>query len=287
MTYNVHWDSIFADGPAERVAKFRRVVQAVQPDVIALQEIRKPAAEAAAVLNETLPLEGGASWHAYKGWTNVILSRYPLSMTLDKTDPPGQREQCIALVDLPDERSPVDLYVMNNHFKCCGDTANDPQRQMQADAIVSWIRDARTPAGKVNLPDRTAIIVCGDFNIVGGRQPLETLMTGDIQDEQAFGPDFAPDWDDSPMADAPATHNAEGGQMYTWRDDTDKWPPGRLDYIIYTDSVLTAVHTFVLNTMTLSDELLRETGLDRFDSALDHVGKDVDHMPVVADFRIK
>lgn len=287
MTYNVHFDSIFPDGPAERAAKFRRVVQAVQPDVLALQEIRKPAAAAANVVNEALPLPGGGKWNACKGWTNVTLSRFPLSMTLERTDPPGERELCIAMVDLPNDRFPIDLYLMNNHFKCCGDTKNDPLRQKQSDAIVNWIRDVRTPGGKVDLPEKTALIICGDLNIVGARQPLDTLLTGDIQDEQAFGPDLPPDWDDSPLSDVPATHNAESGEVYTWRDDTDQYPPGRLDYVIYSDSVLTVVHSFVLDTLTMSEAMLKETGLDRLDCALDSVGKKIDHLPVVVDFRAR
>jgi len=51
---------------------------------------------------------------------------------------------------------------------------------------------ARTPEGVVQLPPGTAITVLGDLNLVGGTQPLDTLLTGDIQDNARYGPDSLP-----------------------------------------------------------------------------------------------
>ena len=60
----------------------------------------------------------------------------------------------MCLVDLPDDRFSNDLYVMNNHYKCCG--GFDARRQEQSDALVNWQRDARTPGGFITLPAGTA-----------------------------------------------------------------------------------------------------------------------------------
>jgi endonuclease/exonuclease/phosphatase family metal-dependent hydrolase len=288
VSYNVNWDKIFPDVDARCAEKFQRVVKALDADVWCLQEIRDRSAEDVRdLMNAINPLAGGASWHAHKGWSNVIVSKFPLKLTADRTVPAGERELAMALVDLPNDRFKTDLYVLNNHWKCCGDTANDPQRQQMADAIVNWIRDARVSGGAVDVPAGTAFVICGDLNIVGGPQPVTTLLTGDIIDEARYGRDGPPDWDDTPLADLHPRHNADGSDDYTWRNDNDKWPPGRLDYIVYSDSVLEAVHKYVLNTTAMPENLLRKTRLEPFDIALDDVGREYDHLPLVVDFRVR
>ncbi len=315
VTYNVNWNSLFEDVNAKRAARFARLVVALNPDVLALQEVgmspqdrgktgsrKRTAADVLKVMNAVAPLPAGTpqlrsgqaeagrnaaggGWYAFQGGDNVIVSKYPLQMTAHRTLPEGERELAIALVDLPDEQFRFDLYVLSNHFKCCGGTDNDPQRQQQADAVVSWLRDARTPGGQVDLPAATPIIVLGDLNLVGGPQPLATLVDGDISNEAVYGADSTPDWDGTALTDAHPRHNVAGSDDYTWRDDTQQYKPGRLDYIIYSDSVLEVVKSFVLNTTTMSEEELRATGLEKNDTVMDDVGEKYDHLPVVADFR--
>jgi len=298
VSYNILWNSIFPEVSVAGAVKFARVVQALNPDVLALQEIGlhpedrgKPNArrwtdrDVVALMNSLLPPPEGATWHACQGGDNVIVSKYPLKLVATDTNPPGERQQAIALVDLPNERFAFDLYVLNNHYKCCGNEANDPQRQQQSDAIVGWLRDARTPGGQIDLPPGTAIAIVGDLNIVGTFKPVETLLTGDISDENRYGPDFPPDWDGTGLVDARPLHNIDGPDQWTWRDDNDRWPPGRLDFIIYSDSVLSVAKQFVLNTTTMRPEELKAAGLERFDVTIDDVGRQYDHLPLVIDFR--
>ena len=289
VSYNVNWDKIFPETDAGAAEKFQRVIKALDPDILNLQEIRQNDAGAVvALMNAIDPRPAGRTWHAHKGATNVIVSRFPLKQTADRTAPSASplRDPACALVDLPDHRFAVDVYVLNSHFKCCGGTENDPKRQKQADALVNWIRDGRTAGGEFDLPAGTPILIVGDLNLVGGPQPLATLLTGDIINEDTYGEDFAPDWDDSELTDAHPLHNAVGPDDYTWRNDDDRWDPGRLDYIIYTDNVLEEVHGFVLNTTTMTDEELARARLEKFDVTLDLVGRHFDHLPVVVDFRL-
>ncbi|MCH7613838.1 MAG: T9SS type A sorting domain-containing protein, partial [Candidatus Marinimicrobia bacterium] len=60
---------------------------------------------------------------------------------------------------------------------------------------------------------------------------------------------------------------------YTWRRDNSSFSPGKLDYILYTDSVLDTAKHFVVNTMTMDSVSLSEYGLDAWDSynASDHL----------------
>ena len=65
----------------------------------------------------------------------------------------------------------------------------------------------------------------------------------------------------------------------TWLDDPSGFPPGRLDYVTYSDSSAEVVNAFVLDTRLLSIQSLARVGLDSADSA------GSDHLPVVVDIR--
>lgn len=298
VSYNVLWNSIFEDVDHAAAARFRRVIKSLNPDVLALQEVglhpedrddpngrARTAEEVVALMNKLIPLGPDRTWHGQQGGDNVIVARYPLLMKRAKSEPVGDRHQALALVDLPDEQYPIDLYVMNNHYKCCG--GNDDRRQKQSDAIVAWLRDARTEGGHIDLPPNTGIVICGDLNIVDGIEPVTTLLTGDIHDEATYGPDFLPDWDDTALTDLHPTHNASTDFDYTWRNDSGRYPPGRLDFIIYSDSTLDVAKHFVLNTALLTEAALKRAGLEEFDVTADGYGARYDHLPLVVDFRVK
>jgi autotransporter-associated beta strand protein len=113
-------------------------------------------------------------------------------------------------------------------------------------------------------------------------------VTGDIKDNTRYGADSPPDWDAGPNEVLNATHNGvAGGETYTWRNDLDVFAPGRLDYMVYTDSVLSPTKGFVVNTAAMSATDLALTGLQPFDSLYDGSRGYYDHLPVVMDFRIQ
>ncbi|UCG34297.1 MAG: endonuclease/exonuclease/phosphatase family protein [Phycisphaerales bacterium] len=276
MSHNMLWDGLLL-----RPEPHDRLLRAIVPDIICYQEVQRGTAANAiqARLDEVLPLGGGASWHVYKADTNVIASRWPLSMQMRDTIPGTRRGQAMALVDLPDVLYDVDLYVISAHFKCCGNlgSSEDQRRQQQADANVNWFRDLREPGENVDLPAGTPFLICGDFNMVGGPQPLMTLVTGDIIDEAHYGADSPPDWDGSEMKDARPLHNA-GPAAYTWRSDESTFGPSRMDFVIYADSVLTVARQYALNTLDMCVEELAAYGLRQDDTATAS-----DHLPLVLD----
>src|SRR5688572_15802699 len=262
VSYNVRWNSIFPEVDARRAERFARLARALDPDVLCLQEIgvhpeeldrpdarRWSAADVVELLEVLLPGRGG--WHAFQGGDNVIASRFALSRTRSRTRPEAERSQAIALVDLPDERFAVDLYLLSNHFKCCDPERFDALRQQQADAIAAWLRDLRSPGGAEDLPRGTPFAVVGDLNLVGSLRPLETLLAGDVHDERRYGADFAPDWDASALSDLRPLHNARAGAPdWTWDGGSERFPPSRLDFVVYSDSVLEVAHSLVLDTTT-------------------------------------
>lgn len=284
MSYNVGRDSIFPDAPNARPEKFGRLMRAVQPDIVALQEIflhDQPAMQQ--LVDRLAPLPGDQPWNVYRGSAMAILSRFPLRFTTDQAAHDTHRNPALAVIDLPDDRFPFDLCLISNHFKCCGGTRNDPMRQAQADATLAFLRDGQTPGGLFDFTGPTAIVLAGDLNLVGGPQPRDSMLTGNIVDEGSWGTDIKPDPDGTDLAAAHPKHNTIGPD-YTWRDDSDNWPPGRLDYVLYSDSLLAERSAFVLNSSTLSPEALAEAGLEKWDSAADEASGRFDHLPLVVDF---
>lgn len=197
------------------------------------------------------------------------------------------RALCTLLLLLLDEDFDQDVYVVCAHFMAGGEEEDIALRQAHADQVVAWLADARTPGGEVDLPAGTPLLLLGDFNVydTDPTHHLTTLLTGDIVDEAAFGPDAPPDWDGTSLTDALPTHNATGDETYTWRNDMGHFNPGALDRILFSDSKLSLVHAFVLNTATLSAEALDAAGLEAADVTLDLEQGHDDHLPLVADFR--
>ena len=181
----------------------------------------------------------------------------------------------MALVDLPDSSFENDLFLLNNHFPCCG---NEAGRQVEANAISDWIQDAITVGGNFDLAPDTGISVLGDLNIVGGPAPLDTLIDGTNG--------LAPDWDGTSLVDARPVHNGTGSDEWTWRDDGSGFDPGVLDFVLYTDSVLDVNHSFVLNPSILPEADLQASGLLATDFKLNKASDSTryDHLPLIVDF---
>ena len=75
------------------------------------------------------------------------------------------------------------------------------------------------------------------MNLVGDRSQQLSLVTGNIQNESIFGPDFSPDWDGSAFVDA-KLYSTHEPLAVTWINPFSSFSPGRLDYLLYTASVM-------------------------------------------------
>ena len=148
--------------------------------------------------------------------------------------------------------------------------------------IATAIREAKAGHGPISLRARTPIIVLGDFNAIpGGTKFLAPL----VSDKSVATSGRTPllDWDRTPLADARPRHNGRGLDRYTWRDDLDRFAPGILDRVFYSDSVLTSVNQFVLDTTQMSYGDLVSAGLRSIDVMSDPRAGIHDHFPVVID----
>lgn len=302
MSFNVNWDSIFPDDDPKnhdlrefsRGDAFARILRAVQPDVLCLQEINylRGASELSQFLGQILDPGPSQAWQVANLRDSVIATRYGLQDSgyqLVTSLYPYDLQQAAALVDLPDARfGAIDLYVICAHLKAGGSNSDISLRVQQADVIMSNVRDLESPGGELDLASGTPLLIMGDFNIYStdpARQ-VRTLETGDIDNEAKYGVDFQPDWDQTGLADAHPSHNGLGEDFYSWRSTSTTLPWGALDRIFFTDSVLELDNSFILDTTLLSDEALAMLGLQRGDSVLDLASGYYDHLPLVVDFEL-
>ena len=265
ITYNVLFDSPFGtDGP-----RFGRQLAAVDPDILCFQEIYDhSAAQTAALVESWLPSGPGESWYAADNSDCQIVSRYEILASW------ALNGNLAALLDTTPALG-VELLLFSAHPPCCD---NDSGRQNEIDNIMSFIREAQQPGGTLELETGAAIHIAGDMNLVGYAQQLTTLLTGDIVNESTYGPDFAPDWDGTPLTNL-ISRQTELRMGYTWRSDGSSFWPGHLDYHIYADSVLDVGNHFILYTPEMSPANRAAFGLQEWDSAAS------DHLLFCADFR--
>ena len=251
-----------------RQSHFERIVPALNADVYLFSECgNTTAAQVKSLLDSWLPFESEAGWQAAKDGDLITASRWDHLQSW--TDIPKQHP---LLVNVPDSLGGPMLFI-NSHLSCCG---NDAARQDQVDEMMAWI-----VGNEGNLNVNTPVVYAGDLNLVGYAQQLKTLLNGDIVQTQTFGQGGLPDWDETPWSDA-LPRQTHQPFTYTWRDDGDgNFPPGRLDFVLYSDAVIVKEHAFVLETESTPEDVLEPLGLMQDDT---HSASD--HLPVVMDFTV-
>ena len=268
VTYNTLYTGILEP---DRQPNFQRIIQALDPDIIALQE-HSEWNEIGDIISSWFPED---TW--YQGYTFrdlVVLSKYPIINQANLIS--SERTMC-ALLQTDDPINPY-LLILNSHFSCCD---NDDDRQEQVDELVQVLREWRlNDNGPFDLPEGTPMFHVGDFNFVGYREQIETVTAGNIQDEGNYGSDFPLDWDGTAITDlfSRQTHKR---MAYTWRSDGSSFNPGKLDYVLYTDSNLSILNHFVLNTLAMPDSVLNEWELEAEDT-----NEASDHLPRIVDFMV-
>lgn len=263
VNYNVLRDDLFE--PNLR-SSYERVLKSIDADIIAFQEIYDHnSAQTAALIEQMLPSTGGEQWfHEKVGADLVIVSRFPI---LDDRWVDGN---AAFVLDVNGK----EVMIINVHFPCCN---NNFEREVEINALLEFIRETQE-GFEYPLTQDAPILIVGDYNLVGFRSQIESLLTGNITDNGNYGPDFDPDWGNGPLTDLsppltglPAT--------YTWTGEDSSFFPGRLDYIVYTSSSIYPVNSFVLQTETLSQGDLSLNNLSQNDTR-----KNSDHLPMVSDW---
>ena len=266
MSYNVLNDGIFDSG---RRAEFEKIFTAMNPDVIAFQENYDDTEDQIQdLLEELLPTSSGQGWHVAKSNPDIVLATRFEIEAWDDID-----GNAVFLI-YDDNDQPILVY--NVHLPCC---ANDDQRQMEIDNLLSVLRDKESsPLTGFSYPEDAPLIITGDFNMVGLKQNYDSFIEGDIFDNSTYGQDFGPDWDGSFLEDANPYVTGYPGN-YTWNNPNGSYHPGKLDFLFYTGSVMQQQNGFVLDTEYLSAGELNSYNLSSNTTTIAS-----DHLPVVIDF---
>ncbi len=274
----------------DRKDRFARVLAAARPDIILLDEAPAGAAAEIADFLSGLPGRDGEGWHLLYGEAGgpqrgVIASRRPviavqeleeisypdslferLNRMAGRSRPRGFGGPEAGLPALGGivELEGARLLVVTLDLQCCGngtETVEEYLRQVEVAAIHEALSEAlASHRGGVD-----AVIVAGDFNLVGSREPLEVMLRG-------------VDVDGSGLAVAEALQ-LDGLSNATWDGGAGPFPPARLDFMLFGDASLRLERAFVLDTRDLTGEWLDHHGLRAEDTE-----RASDHLPVVADF---
>lgn len=254
------WNVLRAS-PRDNPEPFARVVRAVEPDVVLVQEWDGADGEAlVAWFNEHV----GGTWFAVaKPDQGVgIISRQPIIDTdtapipVDAGGSNYPVRYVAALVQTPLR----DTIVASVNLKCCGSAGGreDIRRLAEAQAINHAFANI-APSW------RTTRVIGGDLNLVGSFPPLASL-TDDLDEDQS----------DLEIA---APYVLGDAAVYTWSDPRSAFSPGRLDYLVYSGANADLINAFVLDDARLSDAVLDAAGLERGDTSAS------DHKPLVIDLR--
>lgn len=257
--------NVLRGAPGANRRPFAHLLQALDPDIVLVQEWDAPAEEIQAWF---AALMGGprVSWQVRKsaGLGVAIVSRHPISPLgpdhLSLADAGAERAgEAIRFVGGIVNSPSGDVAVASVHLKCCGSPGSreDLARIDQARAVREALAEAFSG---VMTPLR---IVGGDLNLVGSRAPLELLAEALDVDGSSLVP-----------ADAAVLGDAITA---TWSDPASAFPPGRLDWLLVGDARARIINAFVLDTTRLDDASLAAMGLDREDSLAS------DHRPLVVD----
>lgn len=256
---------------SERQNHYKSILQALKPDIIALQE-HGEWDEIHDVIQSWFPQQ---EW--YSSWTYrdlIILSRFPI---INDASLISSGRTMVALLDTDSELG-KNLLVFNSHLSCCD---NDEDRQEQVDEFSGVWRDwVKNESGPFELEFGTPFVHLGDFNYVGYSQQISTIINGDIVNEDEYGDDFLPDWDSTGIIDlfSRHTHKRMG---YTWRNDGSSFNPGKLDYIFYSDASIDTGKHYILNTLTMNQDDLENYNLNINDTKMAS-----DHLPLVFDILV-
>ncbi|GAB5496730.1 MAG: hypothetical protein Phyf2KO_18100 [Phycisphaerales bacterium] len=250
--------------PMDEPEPFSRILRALDPDIVLVQEwYDTPADELGSWFNEHMPISG--RWRAVTGEGRgvAVISRLDLA-AIGPTGlviAPEGEDRTVRVMPALAETPIGTMAVASVHLKCCGSLGSreDELRIAESQAIAQMIEEQTRDIGP------HVRVVAGDFNLVGGTEPLYTLVRG-----------F--DSDDS-NASVAMPFVLGDNTMYTWTSPTSRFLPSRLDYAVYSDSSAVLERSFVFDPVRLSPEVIESLNLDELDAMVS------DHRPVVIDLR--
>jgi endonuclease/exonuclease/phosphatase family metal-dependent hydrolase len=266
----VNWN-VEMNAPLTNPEGFSRVFTALDGDVVLLQEWDKGDEEEMRTWFD-LNVPGGP-WYVRKAKGNLgegggvaVVSKFPLSPIVgDSLRAPAiardgtEQMRPVRFVGAVAKTPLGDMIACSVHLKSRGskDSVEDRRRMAEARAINTAVGAV---AGATGAPIR---IIGGDINLVGSRPPIDIMRAGLDVDGTDLLPAPTEVWGDA--------------AYYTWRQEPTGFTPGRLDWVVYSDSTVRAASAFVFDTSRLGDHTLGSLNVKIDDCEIS------DHLPVVVD----
>lgn len=266
----VSWN-IEMSAPMTNPEGFSRVLTALGADVVLLQEWDKgDESDVRTWFDLNVP---GGPWYVRKSLGNLaegggvaVASRFPMSPIVgDSLRAPArardgtEQMRPVRFVGAVVQTPLGDMLACSVHLKSRGSKDSEEDRRRMAEARV--INTAVSAAARAT--DAPIRIIGGDINLVGSRPPLDLLRAGLDRDGSDLFPASTEVWGD-------AAH-------YTWRHEPSGFTPGRLDWVVYSDSTIKAANAFVFDSSRLGAETLGTLNVKPDDCDLS------DHLPLVVD----
>ena len=166
-----------------RIASLRTVVQALNPDVLVVQELESEEGSVVfldSVLNANQPLYASAPFVDGRDLDNLLYyKKDKLKLTQSSSIPTYLRNIGKYMLTHVEGSDTFQVYVV--HLKAGSDAEDRERRQWDADLLRNKLN---------SLPSNSYFFVAGDFNVYNGTEPAFVSLTGsqDDNDGQCFDP---------------------------------------------------------------------------------------------------
>ena len=249
--------------------RFESILKSLAPDVFAFQRMN----DASYFIMDSLLSNWFPNKTWYKGGRYGSEPRFGDELTVWSIFPILNEAQITEsgkmVATLLDTKAKLgkNLLFVNMHLLDSVGEDRDSLRQDDADQFVRFIRELISETGPFPFEKGTPVVMMGDCNLYGSIHLLQTLRDGNIKNNSRYGEDFPFDWDGTSVEDLDSRQNSTR-TGFTYEVISGEFWQGKLDYIFYTNSVLTIGNYFVLNTWEMKDEDLAFYGLDRYDTRI-------------------
>ncbi|MBT8398228.1 MAG: endonuclease/exonuclease/phosphatase family protein [Gemmatimonadetes bacterium] len=274
----------------DRPERFARVMAAMDPDVLLLDEVYGAVTEADLRAFFSRPeLAAREPWEFVLGKSGgrqktVVASRVGIRPELALEDvlyPDGalgplaerfpeaerlwdlERERGLATTGAWVEAAGQPILFVPIDLQSAGydGSFEDHLRVLQARTLRAVVMGALADSGRP-----AGVVIGGDLNLVGSHVPLDSLVHGLDGARDLIPVD---------------TYRLTDRSIATWRNPDTQFTPGRLDYVLISSSTLSADQAFAFEVGELSTEMQERLGLAPEDTRLT-----ADHLPLVVDLSI-
>lgn len=265
LHYNVLHDGLIN---GQRSSYFKKVLIATQPDIISFNECwNTTESEAINFINQCFPQQ---KWVAKKIKGNITCTKFEVENWFEISK--GERLLGSLIKTKTPEKPPI--FHVNAHLSCC---AKDQNRKNQINKLNFYL-DSLFQANIIS--SQTPIIISGDMNLVGYKEQYDLLLkSADFFGHNVVNNSFSEEEMNQLKITDAIPFSLNTNSSVTWRDPKSSYPPGRLDYVFYSNQNIKVTQKVIFDTETMLPK-----DLNKYNLKLQTTSQASDHLPLVIDF---